>query len=164
MVLFSPEMLYYTAILLLLAHCAWTDITTFKIRNNSVLAILAVVIVFWITGMREFQPVDLVLAAAIFAASLGLWLLGKMGGGDVKLLAATVLALGSQPAMIFGVGLLACALLWLGLLRYWLVVDYYIPFPAQLERAMATRRVPYGVCIALAAMVAVLGTLLLNPA
>lgn len=145
---------YQAAILFLLLHCAWTDLTTFKIRNNSVLAILAVVALFWVAGWREFQFIDVALAAILFVIGLGLWMYRVMGGGDVKLLAATVLAIGSQSALPFAFALLAAGMLWLMAVRYWLILDYYLPLPAQFRDAMSKRRVPYAVCIAIAAFVA----------
>lgn len=105
-------------------------------------------------GWREFQFIDVALAAILFVIGLGLWMYRVMGGGDVKLLAATVLAIGSQSALPFAFALLAAGMLWLMAVRYWLILDYYLPLPAQFRDAMSKRRVPYAVCIAIAAFVA----------
>lgn len=145
---------YQAAILLLLLHCAWTDLTTFRIGNNSVLALLAVVGLFWLAGLRELHLTDLVLAGGIFIAGFALWMLRFMGGGDVKLLAATMLAIGSESAPVFAFVLLACGIVLGAFAKYWMIVDLYVPLPSQIRTAMSKRRVPYAVCIAVAAVAA----------
>src|SRR5690606_15636146 len=97
---------------------------------------------------------DVVLAAILFVIGLGLWMYRVMGGGDVKLLATTVLAIGTHSALPFAFALLAAGILWLMVVRYWLIIDYYLPLPAQFREAMSRRRVPYAVCIAIAAFIA----------
>lgn len=96
---FTYGLLIALAIALLVA--AFTDLKSRRIANslNAVIA-LAAPLYWWASGM-DFYP-DIVwqfgIAVATFAVCAGLFALGQMGGGDLKLLTALALWL---PAMLF---------------------------------------------------------------
>jgi prepilin peptidase CpaA len=90
------------ALLLLLA--AWQDLRTMQIADRLSLAIVAIFFVWaalgLAAGMLSFITVGLnvVVAAAVFGAGALAFAFGGLGGGDVKLLAASSLFAG--PALL----------------------------------------------------------------
>lgn len=104
----------------------------------------------------EAMALHLAAGLAVLAAGFGLFVLGAMGGGDVKLLAAAAVWTGFGaliPFVLFVAiagGLVAGALV---VLR-WVVPRGRLAPGTWLERLMAPRQgVPYGVAIALAGLV-----------
>lgn len=84
------------AIALLVA--AFTDIRSRQISNKLNLAIVVLAPVFWWSSGLALWPdvaMQIGVAAAAFAVLAGMFALGMMGGGDVKLL--TALALWIEP-------------------------------------------------------------------
>lgn len=146
----------------LLLACAVTDLLWLRIPN---LLVLALVLLFGVMCLVA-PPVGLlwnhlVPAVVAFVLAAGLFFWGKMGGGDVKMLAATMLWVGA-PALppflialaiygamaivIFGVFRTQCAdiLAWASV-----QVGRDITVPASLKTG---KSIPYGVVIAAAAL------------
>ena len=96
---FTYGLLIALAIALLVA--AFTDLKSRRIANslNAVIA-LGAPLFWWASGMDFYPDVlwQLGIAVATFAVCAGLFALGQMGGGDLKLLTALALWL---PAMLF---------------------------------------------------------------
>ncbi|MBU3079031.1 prepilin peptidase [Sphingomonas sp. XMGL2] len=129
----------------LLFLVAWGDVRRRIIPNRlNIIIALAAPVFWWAEGLALWPGVaaQLALALAVFAAFAGLFSLGLMGGGDVKLIGA--LALWVPPAAIlnmlvltaFGGGLATLATL----VVHWL------------RHAEGQAEVPYGVAIAAAAI------------
>lgn len=86
------------ALAIALLYAAFTDIRSRTISNWLNLSIAAVAPVFWWASGLALWPdvaIQLGVAVAAFAVFAGMFALGMMGGGDVKLL--TVLALWIEP-------------------------------------------------------------------
>ncbi len=134
------------------------DLTTMRISNRLVLTmLLGYVVLAPLSGLSLPQmALSLAAAVAVFCLALGAFACGWMGGGDVKLMAATALWLGLPhlSAFLFWTSLLG------GLLTLALLVYRYLPLadslPARVSWAshlhLRTTRVPYGVAIASAAL------------
>ena len=140
---------------LLLIIGAVTDIRERVISNRLNMAIaVSAPLYWWATGVSLWPGVGIQIgmALAIFALFAGLFALGLMGGGDVKLLGALALWL---PWKYMGELLLIMAIaggvITLATLLY-----------HRLLRRSGQPEVPYGVAIALAGLW-VLGELNLNP-
>lgn len=102
---------------ILLLYVAWVDFWTLKVRNASVLALLAVYLVFSVTeGFVSLAP-DLFAAVLLFLLGLIFWLIGKMGAGDAKLFFPLGLFVGHAGLVPFAVGLIAGTFLLLLALR-----------------------------------------------
>ena len=142
-ILLYQSSLYGFAALLLMA--AWSDFKQYLIPNSYVLGIL---LLYPAYVMSAAQPVDWPVACAIAAGVLAVGILlfatNRIGGGDVKLLAAATLWAGPGFASEFLVvtalagGVISLALL----LR--LNYGWVIGWPAL----TTSRAVPYGVAIA----------------
>ena len=105
---------------------------------------IAAVPMWWATGLTLWPglAVQLGVAIAAFAVFTGVWMLGQMGGGDVKLI--TVLALFFAP--IDFVGMLVVMAIAGGVLTLVMVVDYRLrPRETPFEN-------PYGIAIAFAGL------------
>ncbi|MXP10182.1 peptidase [Altererythrobacter halimionae] len=82
------------ALAIALAIAATTDFLRRKIYNWLVLAIVVLAPVWWWVAALEPWPemaIQLGMAVATFAVGAGLFALGAMGGGDVKLISALAL-------------------------------------------------------------------------
>ncbi|MEP0393403.1 MAG: prepilin peptidase [Erythrobacter sp.] len=87
------------ALAIALLYAAFTDVRSRTISNWLNLSIAAVAPVFWWASGLSFWPdvaIQLGIAVAAFAVFAGMFALGMMGGGDVKLL--TALALWIEPS------------------------------------------------------------------
>lgn len=141
----------------LLAAAAWQDLTRLTIANIfPTLIVLLFPIWVAVTGFESDIWMNGVNFAIVFGVGLGLFALGWLGGGDVKLLAAVSLWFdfsGIVP-LIFYIGLVGGALVpILALLRR--------TVPAgvrdRLQWAIFVRRgpIPYGIAIAVGAILCV---------
>lgn len=140
---------------LLMAFAASSDLLTMRISNHLVLVLaLGFFVVALVLGMPVMDILTHVgIAAAVLVVGFAFFAFGWVGGGDVKLAAATVLWVGPAellPYLVYA-GLLGGALT-LGILalRRW-------PLPATLSRVAWIARlhdskggIPYGVALALA--------------
>lgn len=105
----------------LLLWAAISDLQRFVIPNRISLALVALFPIYLATGYLSGAPVDwiggLMAGALVFTVGFGLFTLGVMGGGDVKLLAAVALYAGLNGLLAFTVvtalagGLLSATLL-----------------------------------------------------
>jgi prepilin peptidase CpaA len=83
---------------------AWTDLREYKIRNDLVLA-LAAMFVLYAVLFRSWSDLkwDLAFAALMFVVMLVAYVSGWMGGGDVKLLGVAFLWSGFSGALPFAI-------------------------------------------------------------
>ena len=141
-----------------MVYAGLMDLTTMRIRNGLVLALLAAyAILVPFAGFTVGEIAwNIAIAAGIFAVCFVFFALGWMGGGDVKLLAVTALWLGFDlaPAFLVYTALFGGALT-LAVLRLRLVgLPAFLvnrPWIAQLQSNQAG--IPYGVAVTLAALV-----------
>ncbi|HLZ78709.1 MAG TPA: prepilin peptidase, partial [Sphingomonas sp.] len=143
------------AFILIVAAAAVQDIVTFRISNIFFLLLIAL-FGAWIVATGEY---DILQNLAVFGVTLGIGTLlfarGWLGGGDVKLLAATALWFNFAQ----GLGLLAAITLGGGLLALLLVVARrMLPVSLYHRRRWPILQpkgpIPYGLAIAAGAIVA----------
>lgn len=128
----------------LLAYVVYSDVARRIIPNETNIAIAALALPFWIGSGEALWPLlgwQLLLAVIVLAVFAGLFALGAMGGGDVKLLAALALWL---PAIPFVKMLVVMSIIG-GVLTLG-----YIAWHRRTRREGAPE-VPYGCAISLAA-------------
>jgi prepilin peptidase CpaA len=91
-----------------LFYVALTDFLTFKIRNEVVLLLLILYVLFaFVTRSRFEVMTDVILAIVIFGVLLWFYTQGVVGGGDVKFVAVVCLWVGTHCALLFSILLLA---------------------------------------------------------
>ena len=135
-------------LILLLVSAGIEDVRTRTIGNakNVAIALLAPVW-WWACGMPVWPDMAIQLTAAlvVFGLFIGLFAMGWMGGGDVKLIGA--LALWLPPGLIAWMLVVMSAIG--GLLTIAMLVD------RRVARREGPVEVPYGVAIVCAAMLAI---------
>lgn len=139
----AHALLVILAVLLLIA--AATDLKSRIIANRLNLAIALLAPAFWwATGLPVWPAMAMqaALGLAVFAVFAGLFALGWMGGGDVKLLGALALWLPLMPFL----KLLVIMSIAGGVLTLAIVASH------RLRRINTNPEVPYGVAIAAAAL------------
>lgn len=115
-------MLVATAILVkavaiaLLLRIAWIDFETQKIKNRDVLAlailgVTGLALSAFMNGSWDSLMVGGIAGIGLFVAMLVLWLLRKVGAGDVKLMAVAPLLSGGDYLFAFALFLLVFAML-----------------------------------------------------
>jgi prepilin peptidase CpaA len=88
----------------LLLQAAWTDLREYKIRNELVLALAGLFVLYAVlTGHWAELKWDISFAALMFVVLLAVYGMGWMGGGDVKILAIAFLWTGLSGAMPFAI-------------------------------------------------------------
>jgi prepilin peptidase CpaA len=150
---------------LLLVACAATDFLWLRIPNVLVLAFVALFIACAAVSDAQVNwPWHVVPALASFGLGMLLFQFGKMGGGDVKLLAAAVLWIGFNGLPIFllglGIGGLVVVLLFLAAWRHlggsMLRLKLRPDADGIVPRSLAPpRQIPYGVVIAVASIASI---------
>ncbi len=151
----------------LLVACAVTDFLWLRIPNSLVASLVAL---FFFCTVLTHAPVSLVRhivpALGMFAFTVILFWFGKMPGGDVKLLTAATLWVGTAALPTFliwlGIAGVAVTLLFLALRRP--MERLFLHMQMRLGRfdlvpvsvAQGQREIPYGIVIA-AASIAVTG-------
>lgn len=141
-----------------MVHAGLTDLTTMKIRNGLVLFLLAAYLA--LAPFVGFTLLEIggsfALAAGVLVAGFALFAAGWIGGGDAKLLAVTSLWFGLDHTAAY---LLYAAALG-GLLTLAILQFRAVPLPAAMRAKPWLARlhasgcgVPYGVAMALAALV-----------
>lgn len=134
------------ALALLLVSAGIEDARSRNIANwkNAAIALLAPAW-WWANGLALWPDtaIQIGVAAAVFALFIGAFALGQMGGGDVKMIGALALWLPVQPLvwMLVLMSLLGGVLTLVMLAERWLRRGGNAPI-----------EVPYGVAIALAAL------------
>ena len=142
----------------LMAFAASSDLITMTISNRISLALIAGFLVLAVmTGMPLAEiGMHVGAAAAVLAVAFVFFARGWIGGGDAKLAAATALWLGFDQLLNYVIfASLFGGLLTLAILRFRLM-----PLPAWLASQEWAKRlhrmdtgVPYGIALALAALV-----------
>ena len=131
---------------LLLVSAGIQDARTREIANwkNAAIALLAPA-AWWANGLGWSDvAIQLGVALLVFAFFAGAYALGQMGGGDVKLIGALALWLPVQPL----IWMLVLMSLLGGALTLLLVAERWIR-----KRGNGALEIPYGVAIAMAALI-----------
>ena len=139
------------ALAIALLFAAFTDLRARVIENWLTLAIaLAAPLFWWASGLSVWpgMALQLGLGLAVFAALAGLFALGAMGGGDVKLLSALALWLPWQPFLK-----LVVLMALIGGVLTILAASWH-----RIARRPGRVQVPYGVAIAAAGLWVLAGT------
>lgn len=139
------------ALAIALLFAAFTDLRHRVIENWLTLGMaLAAPLFWWVSGLSPWpgMALQLGLGLAVFAALAGLFALGAMGGGDVKLLTALALWLPLQPFL----KLIVLMALVGGALTI-AVAGWH-----RIARRPGRVQVPYGVAIAAAGLWVLAGT------
>ncbi|WP_432254944.1 A24 family peptidase [Limimaricola sp. AA108-03] len=135
----------------LMAAMIWTDLRHMRIPNMLVGAVALLGIGCAILGLMPDLGMRLIAGGAVFVAGLGLFAIGTMGGGDVKMLAVLVPLIPPEAlpsfAVLLSATMLAGVLLLTGARR---VAGG--PESAWVS-LRATGRYPLGLSIATAAMI-----------
>jgi prepilin peptidase CpaA len=93
-------------------YAALTDFLTFKIRNEVVLLLLILYVLFAIVTRPRLEVMtDVILAIVIFGVLLWFYTQGVVGGGDVKFVVVVCLWVGAHCALLFSILLLALGVL-----------------------------------------------------
>ncbi len=146
---------FVAALMLCMALVVVGDARRYIIPNWLNLAIVGLFILAWpLLGIAPWS--GLAAASLVLLVGFGIFALGLMGGGDVKLLAACTLWTGWTmrtpeflllTAMVGGVLVVVVLLMRLLLAPLWLRYAATLPLPRLLTRK---EPVPYGIAIAIA--------------
>lgn len=157
------------AAVVLLLVAAWQDFTTWKIRNWTVLSLVAayalVALGRWLApgvgGVLDTldagSPLagDLAAGALLFAIGVVLWLLRLLGAGDAKLFLPIGLFVGLSHLLPFALALIAGAIVAAVALRFPVPLHYQTwPVLFRIDEIRKTGKVPYGVIMVAAAFFA----------
>ena len=136
----------------LLIHIAWYDFKNLTIRNNSVLLLLALYLVW--SALNGFQTFvgDLGVGAFLFILGLVMWLMRLMGAGDVKLYFALGLFMGINTAGLFAIFLLIATILFLLAMFIAARAKAETGIPGRLREIRETGKAPYAVPMCMAAI------------
>lgn len=146
----------------LLGVAALYDLWRFRIPN---VIVVALVVLFLAAALRSYDTVPwlshLGAGALLFAAGTGVYTFGFLGGGDVKLLAATSLWVGLERLLLdylIYVAVIGGALSLVLIALRWIVQISLVRFASRPERITLPRllipgeSIPYGVAIAVGAI------------
>jgi prepilin peptidase CpaA len=160
-------MLTHTILLLLLpvllAYACFSDLFTMKISNRVCFFVLGLFPVAALAAGMALSEIGMHLLAglAVLAVSFTLFALGKVGGGDAKLVAATAVWFGFDMVLEY----IALSCLFGGGLTLGLLFARQQPLPAgMMERAWIVRLhepttgVPYGIALGIAALIMLPGS------
>ncbi len=96
----------------LLIYVGIADLRTYRIRNNTVLLLGALAILYaFLSGRWVWLHWDFAFAGVMFAILLIAYSRGALGGGDVKLLTVSFLWTGLDCALVFAISLLVFSLI-----------------------------------------------------
>jgi prepilin peptidase CpaA len=147
------------ACLFLLA--AWQDFRSWKIRNGTILALLAayacLVLVRWLPGSLAGGELvgEIGAGLLLFVVGFALWGFGLFGAGDAKLLLPVGLFVGFSHLTPFALALMVAGIVVFLALKFPIPAVYVVwPAVARLDEIRRTGKVPYGVVIAAATLVA----------
>jgi prepilin peptidase CpaA len=88
----------------LLLQAAWTDLNEYKIRNELILVLAALFVLYTVLTARWADlKWDVLFAALMFVVMLAFYSIGWLGGGDVKILTVAFLWTGSSGALPFAI-------------------------------------------------------------
>ena len=95
------------ALVAVLFYVGYTDFRTFKIKNNLVLLLLVLYVLFAVVARTPSEILsNLTFSAIIFGVLVWFYTKGAIGGGDVKLVTIACLWIGPHCAVLFSVMLL----------------------------------------------------------
>lgn len=143
----NVELILAGAVAILLVVAAVIDGRTRIIPDRLNLAIALLALPYWWATQLAFWPdiaLQLGIAALAFAILLGVFALGQMGGGDVKLIVALALFL-SPLDFLRMIWIMAIAG---GVLTLIMIVRY------RVKKSEGTFENPYGIAIAIGGLVA----------
>ena len=97
-----------------LCKIGFLDFSEQKIRNNDVLVVVglgvAVMTADWLGGADVWRIcLGIIAALVLFCLLVPFWILGKVGAGDVKFMAAAPLVIGGGDLFLFSIVLLIAA-------------------------------------------------------
>ena len=148
-----PVVVAYAATIVALLHVVYSDLVLYKIRNWSVLVILAAWLVVRVADGFAHLPGDLLVGGIVFALAFAFWAFRLIGAGDAKLLGACALTIGYDDAFLFSLLLLAMSAIFIVAVRTLSTIPQLpLVVSARLIEIAGTRRIPYGVPIALATL------------
>jgi len=147
-------------IIIILGYIAISDFNTQKIRNRHLVFLLMgslalCAIRLWAGETMWSVLQEAAVAAGLFLVLFVFWMFGKLGAGDVKLLVIVPLIVGIDGSMTFAVGLLVFTSIIYMLTKFPILVPQRW-FKTYLLGLGKTGRIPFGVPISLAAVVALL--------
>ncbi|MER8850140.1 prepilin peptidase [Mesorhizobium australicum] len=140
----------------LLAWIAWFDFTMQKIANRDVLLLLCLgagspLLLSLQSGSWWDMGLSAMAGLLLFVALFPFWALGKIGAGDVKLMAVVPLLIGGHDLILFSVLLLVFALVTAAVVK----IPFMLPqgaFRLYVQYLDRKGVVPFGVPISLAAI------------
>lgn len=140
------------AVLSLLGYVAWFDFWNLKIRNQSILALIVLYLVW--ASFTGFQTLgaDVGVGVLLFAIGFVMWFARMMGAGDVKLYFCLGLFMGFSHLAWFAILLLLLSLLFMGAMVLVRRSSATQGMLGRLKEIGKTRRVPYAVPMCGAAM------------
>jgi len=147
-------------IIVILGYIALSDFNTQKIRNRHLVYLLMGSLTLCAVRLWQGEPAWTILeeagvAGGLFLVLIIFWLIGKLGAGDVKLLVIVPLIVGIDGSMTFAIGLLVFTSIIYVLTRFPILVPQRW-FKTYLVGLGKTGRIPFGVPISLAAVIALL--------
>ena len=130
----------------LMIVAAWSDAIDYTIPNRLIVSLLVLYPAFVMTSGHDIDwPMALAVSTGILALGLFLYGTGKMGAGDVKLIAATALWAGTDHTFAF----MALTAIAGGVLSLALVVRLnYGGVIGRPPASTTVKQVPYGIAIA----------------
>jgi len=142
-------------VMALLLYAAYTDCVSRTISNSISFSIAPIFGVFWMIGGSSQDVLDhLMVATGMMILLLPLFFLGKMGGGDVKLITVTALWVGPEGLsefliyMTFGGALLALVLMSFFMRSVWEWGVLNLRLNSARIQFSNVSGVPYGIAIA----------------
>jgi prepilin peptidase CpaA len=166
------EYVIVSAAAALILVAAWQDFTSWKIRNWTVLALLGVYICLalwrWLAPAENLAggvlyalgpstPIygDVAAGLLLFTIGVVLWALRMLGAGDAKLFFPIGLFVGLNYLFPFAVALALGAIVGAVALKFPVPLHYQVwPAGARIEEIRQSGKVPYGVVMAGAALIA----------
>ena len=95
------------ATIAVLCYVGYTDFRTFKIRNDSIILLLILYVLYATLKRSPFEIIsNVVLAVVMFGVLLLFYTKRLIGGGDVKLLSVVCLWVSTRCALLFAAALL----------------------------------------------------------
>lgn len=153
MINFASVLLAILAILLVIAGIGDVRSRIIPNRLNTTIALLA--IPFWFAAglSSHAMLIQIGLACVVLAIFSGCFMIGMIGGGDVKMLTALALwlPLGQMFTLLLGMAL-AGGVLSVGMLIYY-----------RLRKIIDKPEIPYGIAISASALLLVANDVFINP-
>jgi prepilin peptidase CpaA len=161
MAIIALDVLKATAVLML-ARIAVSDFRTLKIRNEHVgqlfvTALAIMLVTFLSNGDSRAAGMALLVSGVLLVLLVVFWLLGKVGAGDVKLMVTIPILVGYSGSIPFVIAFFAFSILTYLVAKFpMLLPDRW--FRAYISSLAKSGRVPFGVPIAAAGILALLVT------